>query len=231
MVGIVTAAGTDLRPERGIHRITDEATLRELIGGGPTATVASKISDHINAVTRRFIEASPYVCVATARPDGPFGARGGGLDVSPRGDPPGFVRVLDERTLFIPERPGNRIADTLTNLLHDDRIALLFLIPGIGDTFRVQGRAIITDDPALLAGSAVEGRAPRLGLLVTVEEAYTQCPKASIRSSLWDPARYVDRATLPSGGEVLRSLRSDGFDAEAYDRERAERYARGEGLY
>lgn len=162
--------------------------------------------------------------MATARP-------GGGLDVSPRGDPSGFVRVLDERTLFIPERPGNRIADTLTNLLHDDRIALLFLIPGIGDTFRVQGRAIITDDEELLAGSVIEGRAPRLGLMVSVEEAYTQCAKASIRSSVWDPARYVDRATLPSGGEVLRSLRSDGFDAERYDRERAERYAWGDGLY
>ncbi len=209
---------------QGIHRITDEGELRELIGGSPTETVVSKIADHVNDVTRRFIEASPYVCVATGRPDG-------GLDVSPRGDPPGFVRVLDKRTLFIPERPGNRIADALTNLLHDDRIALLFLIPGVVDTFRVQGRAIITDDPELLAGSEVEGKAPKLGLLVTIEEAYTQCPKASIRSALWDPSRHVDRATLPSGGEVLRSLRSDRFDADTYDRERAERYARGEGLY
>jgi hypothetical protein len=209
---------------QGIHQITDEGELRELIGGSPTETVVSKIADHVNDVTRRFIEASPYVCLATGRPDG-------GLDVSPRGDPPGFVRVLDERTLFIPERPGNRIADTLTNLLRDDRIALLFLIPGVVDTFRVQGRAIITDDPELLAGSEVEGKVPKLGLLVTIEEAYTQCPKASIRSSLWDPSLYVDRATLPSGGEVLRSVRSDGFDAETYDRERAGRYARGEGLY
>ncbi|HLI59294.1 MAG TPA: MSMEG_1061 family FMN-dependent PPOX-type flavoprotein [Solirubrobacteraceae bacterium] len=209
---------------RSVHRIADEAALRALIGGEPTDTVVSKIADHVNDVTRRFVEASPYVCVATARPEG-------GLDVSPRGDPPGFVRVLDERTLFIPERPGNRIADTLTNLLHDDRIALLFLIPGVGVTFRVQGRAIITDDAELLTGSAVDGRLPRLGLLVTVEEAYTQCPKASIRSSLWDPAGFVDPASLPSGGEVLRSLRGEGFDAERYDRERAARYARGEGLY
>ena len=209
---------------RALHRITDETALRELIGGGPTETVRSKVADHVNDVTRRFIEASPYVCVATARPDG-------GLDVSPRGDPPGFVRVLDARTLFLPERPGNRIADTLTNLLRDDRIALLFLIPGVGDTFRVHGRAVITDDPELLEGSAASGKIPRLGLVITVQQAYTQCPKASIRSSLWDPAGYVERASLPSGGEVLRSLRSDRFDAEAYDRERAERYARGEGLY
>jgi PPOX class probable FMN-dependent enzyme len=191
--------------------------------------VVSKIADRVGELTRRFIEASPFVCIATARAG--TAADGGGLDVSPRGDPPGFVHVLDERTLFIPERPGNRVADTLTNLLHDDRIALLFLIPGVGDTFRVNGRAIITDDEQLLERSVVEGRRPRLGLLVSVEEAYTQCPKALIRSALWDPSRYVDRAMLPSSGEVLRSLRADHFDAAAYDRERAGRYERGEGLY
>jgi PPOX class probable FMN-dependent enzyme len=210
----------------GVHRITDEASLRELIGGGPTAVVAAKISDQINAVTRRFIDASPFVCVGTAAPEG-------GLDVSPRGDPPGFVQILDERTLLIPERPGNRLADTLTNLLRDDRIALLFLIPGVGDTFRVNGRAILTDDRDLLTDSAVDGRAPRLGIVVTVEEAYTQCPKALIRSRLWDPECLRDRAELPSGGEVLRSVGAggDAFDAGEYDVERAARYARGEGLY
>ena len=106
-----------------MNRITDEATLRELIGGGPAEQVVAKLTDHVNELTRQFIEASPFVCVATASPDG-------GLDVSPRGDPAGFVRVLDEQTVLVPERPGNRIADTLTNLLADDRIALLFLIPG-----------------------------------------------------------------------------------------------------
>jgi uncharacterized protein len=207
-----------------VNRITDEATLRELIGGEPTPTVASKVVNRVGELTRRFVEASPFVCIATAHPEG-------GLDVSPRGDPAGFVQILDEQTLFLPERPGNRIADTLTNLLHDDRIALLFLIPGVGETFRVNGRAVITDEPELLEPCAVDGKIPKLGILVSIEQAYTQCPKASIRSALWDPSRYVDRATLPSGGEVLRSLRSDGFDAETYDRERAERYARGEGLY
>src|ERR1700742_4292697 len=122
-----------------IRRITDEQELRSILGGGPTAVVASKIADRLNALTRQFIDASPFVCVATLDPDG-------GLDVSPRGDPAGFVRVLDERTLLIPDRPGNLIADTLTNLLIDPRIALLFLIPGVGDTFRVNGTAIITDD-------------------------------------------------------------------------------------
>jgi len=141
------------------------------------------------------------------------------------------VRILDERTLLLPDRPGNRIADTLTNLLEDPRIALLFLIPGVGDTFRVNGRARIVDDPELLAPSAVDGKVPRLGILVSVEEAYTQCSKALIRSDLWNPELHVDRSELPSSGEILRSLNDPEFDAEQYDQERAERYARGEGLY
>ena len=203
--------------------IGDEAALRAAIGE-PTELVLGKIADRLNALTRQFVERSPFVCVATARPDG-------GVDVSPRGDPPGFVRILDEQTLLLPERPGNRIADTLTNLLADPRIALLFLIPGVGDTFRVNGRARIVDDAELLEPSAVDGKVPSLGILVSVEEAYTQCSKALIRSDLWNPERHVDRAELPSSGEILRSLREDEFDAEQYDRARAERYARGEGLY
>ena len=155
----------------------------------------------------------------------------GGLDISPRGDPPGFVRVIDERTLLVPDRPGNRIADTLTNLLEDSRIALLFLIPGVGDTFRVNGSAAVVDDPELLRPSAVEGKVPRLGILITIEEAYTQCPKALIRSELWNPERHVDRSELPSSGKILQSLTEARFDAAAYDRERARRYARPEGLY
>jgi PPOX class probable FMN-dependent enzyme len=210
--------------QRTLHRITDEAQLREVIGGGPTEVVAAKILDHLVAETLPFIEASPFVCVGTAGVEG-------GLDVSPRGDPAGFVRVLDERTLLLPERPGNRIADTLVNLLSDDRIALLFLIPGIGDTFRVNGRAVITDDAELLADCAVGGRAPRLGLVVSVEEAYLQCPKAMIRSKLWDSSSHVERSSLPSLGEVLAATGNSSFDAGEYDRERAGRYARGDGLY
>ncbi|HEY2653438.1 MAG TPA: pyridoxamine 5'-phosphate oxidase family protein [Solirubrobacteraceae bacterium] len=192
--------------------------------GLPTETVVAKIADRINSLTRQFIERSPFVCVATANPDG-------GLDVSPRGDPPGFVRVLDERTLLLPERPGNRIADTLTNLVSDPRIALLFLIPGIGDTFRVSGEAKIVEDPDLLAPSAVDGKVPRLGILITVEQAYTQCSKALIRSDLWNPDHHIERSELPSNGQILRSLQGPSFDAEEYDRARAARYARGEGLY
>jgi hypothetical protein len=204
--------------------IDNETDLRELIGGSPNEVVVSKIADHLNSLTRQFIERSPFVCVATARPDG-------GLDVSPRGDPAGFVRVLDEKTLLMPDRPGNRIADTLTNLLADPRIALLFLIPGVGDSFRVNGRATIVEDPELLADSAVGGKIPKLGVVVAIEEAYTQCSKALIRSDLWNSERHIERDDLPSSGEILRSLNDPAFDAAQYDRERAERYARGDGLY
>jgi uncharacterized protein len=203
--------------------ITNEVELRETIGS-PTPLVAGKIADRLNPLTRQFIERSPFVCVATGRPDG-------GLDVSPRGDPAGFVRILDERTLLIPDRPGNKIADTLTNVLADPRIALLFLIPGVGDSFRVNGRAELTDDAELLAPSTVDGKPPRLGLLVHVDEAYTQCSKALIRSDLWNPEKHVERSELPSGGEILRAISDPELDADEYDRERAERYARGEGLY
>ena len=203
--------------------ITNEAELRAIVGE-PTELVVSKISNRLNDLTWQFIERSPFVCVSTKLPDG-------GVDVSPRGDPPSFVRILDDRTLLIPDRPGNRIADTLTNLLADPAIGLLFLIPGVGDSFRVNGRGTITDDADLLAESTVEGSAPRLGILVEIEEAYTQCSKALIRSDLWNPERHVDRSELPSSGEILRSLNDPEFDAEEYDRARAGRYARREGLY
>ena len=203
--------------------IKDESELRAVIGA-PSELVVGKIADRLNPLTRQFVERSPFVCVATARPDG-------GLDVSPRGDPAGFVRILDERTLLLPDRPGNRIADTLTNLLEDPRIALLFLIPGVGDSFRINGRASIVDDPELLADSTVDGKTPKLGILVEVEQAYTQCSKALIRSDLWNPERHIDRSELPSSGEILRAVSDPELDADQYDRERAERYARREGLY
>jgi uncharacterized protein len=201
----------------------DEAALRGILGE-PAELVKAKIADRIHPLNRRFIELSPFVVVATGRPDG-------GLDVSPRGDPAGFVRILDDRTLLLPDRPGNKLADTLMNLLEDDRIALLFLIPGIGETFRVNGRARIVDDPELLADSAVEGKAPRLGILVEVEQAYGQCPKALLRSDLWNPEKHVPRDELPTSGELLRAVADPELDVEEYDDARAERYKRREGFY
>ena len=206
-----------------MRTISSEAELRAIIGV-PTELVEAKLADRLNDLTRQFIERSPFLCVATAGPDG-------GVDVSPRGDPPGFVRVLDDRTLLLPERPGNRLADTLVNLLSDPRIALLFLIPGVGDTFRVNGTGVIIDDPELLAGSAVVGKVPRLGILVSVREAYTHCAKAVIRSDLWNPENYVERSALPSHGEILKSLSLPDLDVAEHERARAERYARREGFY
>jgi PPOX class probable FMN-dependent enzyme len=203
--------------------ISTEEELRELVGE-PADLVVSKIADRLNPLTRQFVERSPFVCVATARPDG-------GLDVSPRGDPAGFVRILDDRTLLLPDRPGNRIADTLTNLLADRRIGLLFLIPGVGDTFRVNGRGRIVEDAELLRASAVDGKVPRLGIVVDIDEAYTQCAKALIRSDLWNPERHIDRSELPSSGAIMRAVADPELDAEEYDRAREERYAKREGLY
>ena len=201
----------------------NEAELREVLGE-PTELVRKKIAHRLNPLTRQFVERSPFVVVATGRPDG-------GLDVSPRGDPAGFVRILDERTLLLPDRPGNKLADTLTNLLEDDRIALLFLIPGVNDTFRVNGRAQIVDDPELLAASEVERKAPQLAILIEVEEAYTQCPKALLRSELWNPERHIDRTELPRSGEILRAIADPELDVEDYEEARDERYRRREGFY
>lgn len=210
------------------HRLTaatidDEAALRALLGE-PAPVVCAKLADRLVAETRPCIERAPLVLLATSD-------RAGRCDVSPRGDPPGFVRILDDRTLLLPERPGNRLADSLRNIVANPHVGLLFVVPGVGDTFRVNGRATLTTDRDLLAPSAVEGKPPALGVLVDVEEAYTQCSKAFLRSQLWDPARFVDRAALPSSGAILRALQGDGFDADAYDAARAERYARRDGFY
>jgi PPOX class probable FMN-dependent enzyme len=192
----------------------DEPQLRAVLGE-PAELVKKKIADRLNRLTRQFVERSPFVVVATGRPAAPAG----------------FVRILDERTLLLPDRPGNKLADTLTNLLEDDRIALLFLIPGVNDTFRVNGRARIVDDAELLAASTVEGKAPKLGILVEVEEAYTQCPKALLRSELWNPERHIERSELPRSGEILRAVADPELDVEEYEDAREQRYGRREGFY
>lgn len=210
------------------HRLTSriiesEGALRELIGE-PLPPVCAKITSRLTPLTRLFVERSPFLCLATSNDQGQ-------CDVSPRGDPAGFVRILDDATLLIPERPGNRLADALRNILVNPHVGLLFLIPGVDDTFRVNGRASLTIDEALLAPCEVEGRAPKLGILVDIEEAYTQCSKAFLRSHLWSLSNFVERSSLPTNGEILRSIQGASFDAEAYDAARAERYARRQGFY
>ena len=203
--------------------ITTEAQLRALIGE-PAEVARAKISHRLNALTRLFIERSPFVCVATSD-------AAGNCDLSPRGDPAGFVRILDDRTLLMPERPGNRLADSLRNILANPRIGLLFVVPGVTDTFRVNGRSVITVDADLLAPSAVEGKPPLLGVVVDIDEAYTQCSKAFLRSHLWDPERFVDPATMPTGGQLHRAVQGEHFDADQYDAERAARYRSRTGFY
>jgi uncharacterized protein len=160
---------------------------------------------------RSFVEAAPFIVVATAGPEG--------LDCSPKGDHPGFVRVLDEKTLAVPDRPGNNRIDNLRNIIRDPRISLLFIVPGVGETLRVNGTARITNDPDLLGQFVVGGKLPKTVILVTIESVYFHCAKAFVRSALWDPASQIERSRLPSAGAMLQRLTKGGIDAEAYDRE------------
>ena len=194
------------------HIVTSEAELEALYGLPAGAAVIKEIG-HISDHYRAFVEASPFVIVATSGPDG--------LDCTPRGDPAGFVRVVDRQTVMLPDRRGNNRLDTLRNLVRDPRIALLFLIPGEGRTLRINGRAVIDTDPALCASFTMEGKAPRSVIVVTAERVYTQCPKALIRSKLWNPAAHADPG-LPSTGTMMQALQAD-FDAEAYEREYPQR--------
>lgn len=190
------------------------ATIEELEAiyhAKPTSASVVKEVGWITPHYRALIEASPFVALATCGPEG--------LDCSPRGDRPGFVRVADERTLVMPDRRGNNRIDSLRNIVRDPRVALLFLIPGSGTTFRVNGRAVVSADPDLLASFAVDGRAPRTAIVITVETAYFQCSRAIIRADLWDPTRHVDPASLPTPGQILSSLSEGEVGGAAYDRE------------
>lgn len=175
----------------------------------PVPTSITKEIDHLTDLHRAYIEASPFLVVATSGP--------GGVDTSPRGDPPGFVRVLDERTLLFPDRRGNNRLDTLRNLVDDPRIGLLFLIPGIGVTLRVNGTAEISTDLELRQSFAMDGKLPTTVIVVTTTSVYTQCPKALIRSHLWDPSRHRQASELPSVGDILELITAGTFDGKAHD--------------
>ena len=164
---------------------------------------------------RALIEAAPFAVLTTRGP--------GGLDCSPRGDAPGFVRVADETTLLLPDRRGNNRVDSLRNILFDPQAALLFLIPGIGETLRVNGRASISVEPALLESFAVDGKPARSVLAIAVESVFFQCSRAVVRARLWDPAMQIDRKAVPTAGEILAALSCDRIGGEAYDRALPER--------
>jgi uncharacterized protein len=192
------------------HVITSTEQLEALYSDAPYGPALFKETDRITAQYRKLIEAAPFVVLATSGPDG--------LDCSPRGDPPGFVRVADETTLIVPDRRGNNRIDSLRNLVRDPRISLLFLIPGVGETMRINGRAKISTDPKLTESFVVNGKVPKCVLAVTVEKAYFQCTKAIIRSKLWDPASIVDRKTLPTPGSILAEITDGKMGGPEHDK-------------
>lgn len=175
--------------------ITDENNLRSLFDA-THAIAAQKSLGSLDKHAQAFIRRSPFLCLGTQSLDGK-------ADVSPRGDPVGFVKILDQHTLAIPDRPGNNRLDSLVNILANPSVGLLFIIPGFDDTLRVNGRASLVTDPALLERMAVNGRAPTLAIIVKVQEAFLHCAKAFRRSHLWDPAHYQDRSEMPSLMKIL----------------------------
>jgi PPOX class probable FMN-dependent enzyme len=199
---------TPLRPAADEHAVTSIAQLEALYGAPNPRSIVKEI-DHISDHYRAFIEKSPFVVVATSGPEG--------IDSSPRGDPAGFVRVADRHTVLIPDRRGNNRLDTLKNLVRDPRISLLFLVPGVGETLRINGRAAITTDPALCESFTMQGKAPSSVIRVTAERVYFQCQKALVRSRLWDPEARIDRKELPTAGTIIEALSKEPFDGKAYD--------------
>ena len=193
-----------------MSQITTVEQLHALYGQAGEASLV-KVADTVTPEYRALIEASPFAALATGGPEG--------LDCSPRGDLPGFVRVQDERTLVMPDRRGNNRVDSLCNIVRDPRVALMFLLPGSGTTLRVNGRAILDTGPELLASFAVAGQAPRCAIVITLGEIYFQCARAIVRSALWDPARHIPPGTLPSPGQILAGMTGQRVGGEAYDRE------------
>jgi PPOX class probable FMN-dependent enzyme len=189
------------RPE-SVSFVSNVEELREVIPL-PPKMINMKVLRALDVHCRNYIARSPFLALGTFSPSG-------NADVSPRGDQPGFVRVLDDRTLLIPERPGNRLLDSLQNILSHPRAGLLFLIPGIDETLRVNGRARITRDEKLLAASAVDDKAPKLGIWVDVEECFLHCAKAFRRSRLWHPATFVPREELPTLGQMILDQTNPG---------------------
>jgi PPOX class probable FMN-dependent enzyme len=192
------------------HTIRDIAGLEALYGDVNEASSLKEIA-YLHPHYAAFIKASPFAVLATAGPHG--------LDASPRGDAPGFVEIVDDKTLLLADRRGNNRIDSLRNILANPHVGLLFLVPGIGETLRVNGIAEISVDPDLLARLTVQGKPPRTVLVVRIQSVFFQCSRALIRSELWDPARQLPRSALPSTGEILAAVTHDRIDAQTYDRE------------
>ena len=193
------------------------STIEELeaLYGQPAEASIVKEVDRITPHYRALIEASPFAILATSGPEG--------LDCSPRGDAPGFVRVHDDRTLMLPDRRGNNRADSLRNIIRDPRIALLFVIPGSGTTLRVNGRAHLSTEPDLLTSFVVDDKVPRSVVVIAVDSVYFQCSRAIVRADLWNPEKYVPAACLPTSGQILAALSDARLGGDEYDRAAPER--------
>lgn len=189
--------------------VTSLEQLDALYTPAPVAASTAKIAHRMTPQYRRLIEASPFAALATVGPEG--------IDCSPRGDQPGFVRIHDDQTLMLPDRRGNNRIDSLRNIVRDPRCAFLFLLPGSGTTFRANGKAWISIDPELLASFAVDGKPPRSVIVMTIDELYFQCARAIIRSELWNPARHIDPKALPSPGDILAAMTDNAVGGQAYD--------------
>jgi hypothetical protein len=187
----------------------------EALYGPPIPQAIAKQAAIITPQYRALMEAATFAALATSGPEG--------LDCSPRGDASGLVRVPDERTILLPDRPGNNRADSLRNIIRDPRVAMLFLIPGLGMTMRANGRAIISVDPSLRESFAISGKPARSIVVITVDAVYFQCTRAVLRADLWNPERHVDPATLPTAGEILAAMSDCRFGGEEYDRTWPER--------
>lgn len=202
------------------HRITSVEELRA-INGSPGGLAARKVMKRIDGHARAFIARSPLLCLSSADATGR-------ADVTPRGDQPGFVQVLDEETIAIPERPGNQRMDTMVNILSNPDVGVLFFVPGFEDMLRINGKAWITRAPAVLEAASVNGKTPRLAIAVRAEEIFFHCAKALKRSRIWDPATHLDRKTMPSLARIILEQVGDGC---ADDAEVAAHEARHEEAY
>jgi PPOX class probable FMN-dependent enzyme len=189
------------------HLIRNQQELLELYGP-PLERSVRKQLDHLDEHSRAFIAASPFLVIGT---------RGEMADNSPRGDVPGFVHVLDDRTLLIPDRRGNNRLDTLRNILRNPSVGLLFLVPGVNESFRVNGDAVISRDPALLERFVVDGKVPRTVLVVTVKEAYIHCSRALLRAGLWNPEKFAKPGSVPSFGTMMAAHTCGFVDAKTVD--------------
>lgn len=198
--------------------LLDSLEKLEAVYGAPKETSLIKELEKLTFAYKAFIKASPFALLTTVGPEG--------TDCSPRGDPPGFVRIEDDHTVLMPDRRGNNRIDSLRNIVRDPRVSLLFLVPGVGETLRLNGTAEISIDDGLLDSFAMDGKRPRSVLRIRIQRTYYQCQKALARSGLWDASRHVDRAALPSAGEIMKEITMGAFDGDRYDAEYPERMKR-----